>query len=84
MENLIGTCRLWLKAGVLPARGLKNTDMKSKGKTFIRASESGPLTEAEITELDDFLTYEVDSDEVMMIDMLDGYLHAIACARRNF
>lgn len=37
-----------------------------------------PLTDAEIEELDHFLTYEVESDEVMMIDLLDGYLHAVA------
>ncbi len=37
-----------------------------------------PLTDAELEELDCFLTYEVDSDEAMMIDLLDGYLHAIA------
>ncbi len=37
-----------------------------------------PLTNDELDELDHFLLYEVDSDEGMMIDTLDGYLHAIA------
>jgi uncharacterized protein len=37
-----------------------------------------PLTEAEIEELEEFLLHDVDSDEAMVIDMLDGYLHAIA------
>ena len=37
-----------------------------------------PLTDAELSELDHFLAFEVDADEVMMIDMLDGFLHAIA------
>ena len=37
-----------------------------------------PLTDVELSELDHFLAFEVDSDEVMMIDMLDGFLHAIA------
>ena len=37
-----------------------------------------PLTDAELSELDHFLIFEVDADEVMTIDMLDGFLHAIA------
>lgn len=37
-----------------------------------------PLTEAETDELDNFLLYEVDNDESMTLDMMDGYLHAIA------
>ena len=37
-----------------------------------------PLSDSEFDELDHFLLYEVDSDEVMMIDMVDGFLHAIA------
>lgn len=37
-----------------------------------------PLSEDEIDELDRFLLHEVESDEAMLLDMLDGYLHAIA------
>ncbi|WP_156895891.1 UPF0149 family protein [Massilia putida] len=37
-----------------------------------------PLTDDEFTELDLFLRYDVDTDEVMTIDMMDGFLHAIA------
>lgn len=37
-----------------------------------------PLTEIELQELDQFLLYEVQSDESMTSDTLDGYLHAIA------
>jgi uncharacterized protein len=37
-----------------------------------------PLTEDERQELDDFLLYEVKSDEAMTLDCMDGYLHAIA------
>ena len=37
-----------------------------------------PLTDSERSELHYFLAFEVDADEVMMIDMLDGFLHAIA------
>ena len=37
-----------------------------------------PLNEDEIDELERFLLYELESDEAMMLDMLDGYLHAIA------
>lgn len=39
-----------------------------------------PLTEDELDELDQYLLYGVDSDEAMVIDILDGYLHAIAIA----
>lgn len=42
-----------------------------------------PLNEAELAELDHFLMYEVDSEEVMMIDMLDGFLHAISVGPTN-
>ena len=36
------------------------------------------LSEVELEELDNFLLYEVDCDESMTLDALDGYLHAIA------
>ena len=39
-----------------------------------------PLTEDEIDELDQYLLYGTESDEAMVIDVLDGYLHAIAIA----
>ena len=39
-----------------------------------------PLTDDEFHELDMFLLNEVESDEAMTIDILDGYLHAIAIA----
>lgn len=38
---------------------------------------SQPLTDAEIDELDDFLLY-ADIPDGMTLDMLDGYLHALA------
>ena len=41
-----------------------------------------PLSDDELQELDNFLLYEVDCDESMTLDMLDGYLHAIAIGRR--
>ena len=37
-----------------------------------------PLSDEEIDELDHFLLYEVDCDDCMTLDTLDGYLHAIA------
>ena len=37
----------------------------------------GPLSEEELEELDQFLLY-LDNDESMTLDMLDGFLHAIA------
>lgn len=37
-----------------------------------------PLSEEELDELDHFLLHEVDSDEVMTLDIMDGFLHAIA------
>ena len=37
----------------------------------------GPLSEAELDELDQFLLY-LDEEESMTLDMLDGFLHAIA------
>jgi uncharacterized protein len=39
-----------------------------------------PLTEDELDELDQYLLYGTESDEAMVIDVLDGYLHAIAIA----
>ena len=36
------------------------------------------LSEAELQELDHFLLYEVESDEGMTLDCMDGYMHAIA------
>jgi len=37
-----------------------------------------PLTENEFAELEQFLLFDVDTDEVMMSDLMDGFLHAIA------
>jgi uncharacterized protein len=37
-----------------------------------------PLSEEEFDQLDDFLLYGVDTEEVMMIDAVDGFMHAIA------
>jgi len=37
-----------------------------------------PLSEDELSELDHFLLYDVDNEEVMTLDMMDGFLHAIA------
>jgi uncharacterized protein len=37
-----------------------------------------PLSDEELEELDQFLLYDVDNDEAMTLDTLDGYLHAIA------
>lgn len=37
-----------------------------------------PLNVEELEELDQFLLYDVDNDEGMTLDTLDGYLHAIA------
>jgi uncharacterized protein len=37
-----------------------------------------PLNDEELEELDQFLLYDVDNDEGMTLDTLDGYLHAIA------
>ena len=36
------------------------------------------LNEAELDELENFLLYEVDADESMTFEMLDGFLHALA------
>lgn len=41
-------------------------------------SPFSPLSDAEFDELDQFLLHGVDTDEVMMIDMMDGFMHAIA------
>ena len=37
-----------------------------------------PLSEDEFNELDQFLLYNVDTEDVMTLDMADGFLHAIA------
>jgi uncharacterized protein len=37
-----------------------------------------PLSDDELQELDNFLLFEVECDESMTMDALDGYLHAIA------
>ena len=39
---------------------------------------NAPLTDAEIDELDHVLLYEADVEDSMTLDMLDGYLHALA------
>ncbi|MDO5624224.1 MAG: UPF0149 family protein [Pseudomonadota bacterium] len=36
-----------------------------------------PLSEDELNELDQFLLHDVDTEEVMMLDIVDGFLHAI-------
>jgi uncharacterized protein len=36
-----------------------------------------PLTEEELEELEQFLLYELDTEEGMTLDILDGFLHAI-------
>ena len=43
---------------------------------------SEPLSDEELQELDRLLLYEVDSDDSMVIDTFDGYLHAIAIGPR--
>ena len=40
-------------------------------------SPLSPLSDDELQELDNFLLFNVDCDESMTMDMLDGYLHAI-------
>jgi uncharacterized protein len=42
-----------------------------------------PLSDDELEELDQFLLYGVDNEEAMMLDTLDGYLHAIAIGPRT-
>ncbi len=37
-----------------------------------------PLSEEEFDELDQFLLYDVDTEEVMVADIMDGFMHAIA------
>jgi uncharacterized protein len=37
-----------------------------------------PLSEDELNELDQFLLHDVDTENVMTLDMVDGFLHAIA------
>jgi hypothetical protein len=37
-----------------------------------------PLNEDELNELDQFLLYDVDTEDVMTLDMVDGFLHALA------
>ena len=39
---------------------------------------NAPLTDTEIDELDHLLLYEADAEDSMTLDMLDGYLHALA------
>lgn len=44
---------------------------------------SSPLSDDELRELDNYLLFEDDSDESMTLDILDGYLHAIASGPIN-
>ncbi|CAN7609184.1 YecA family protein [Variovorax sp. LjRoot175] len=37
-----------------------------------------PLSEDEFDQLDQFLLYDVDTEESMTLDMVDGFLHALA------
>ncbi len=46
-------------------------------------SPFSPLSDDELQELDNFLLFEVDCDESMTLDTLDGYLHAIAIGPVN-
>ena len=41
-------------------------------------SPFSPLSDDKLQKLDDFLLYGVENDEGMTLDILDGYLHAIA------
>lgn len=47
-------------------------------------SPFAPLSEDEFEELDQFLLYDVDTEEVMMSDAMDGFLHAIAVGPTMF
>jgi len=58
---------------------------RGKGHRRQRAGRPGeqpdamkPLTDSELEEHRYFLMHEVDNDEGMVLDMLDGYLHALA------
>lgn len=42
-----------------------------------------PLTDDEINFIDNFLLWENDSDDCMTLDILDGFLHAIAVGPTN-
>ncbi|MRR51576.1 MAG: YecA family protein [Rhodocyclaceae bacterium] len=42
-----------------------------------QTTETAPLTEQELTELDRFLSSDATSDQTMMIDAVDGYLTAV-------
>lgn len=42
-----------------------------------------PLSDEELDELDHFMLREVNCDEAMTLDILDGYLHAIAIGPKN-
>jgi uncharacterized protein len=42
-----------------------------------------PFSEEEFDELDNFMLHEVDCEESMTLDMLDGYLHAVAIGPKN-
>lgn len=46
--------------------------------TSAKSHPFAPLSEDEMHELDHFLLYEVENEEAMMLDTLDGYLHALA------
>lgn len=37
-----------------------------------------PLSEEEFDELDHFLLFDIDMDEGMVMDVVDGFMHAIA------
>ncbi len=47
------------------------------------SSPFSPLSDDELQEFDNFLLFEVDCDESMTLDTLDGYLHAIAIGPVN-
>lgn len=42
--------------------------------------QPSPLSDDEFDELDQYLLYGIDADEAMTIDIMDGFLHAIAIA----
>jgi hypothetical protein len=59
-------------------REWRGYDLPADASLPVNSLAFEPLSDDELAELDHFMLYEVDGDEGMTLDMLDGYLHAIA------
>lgn len=71
----------------VPTGFVSKRTMNSKATSKSAAKKAGmssgqnpfePLTDEELDQLEEYLTFECESDDCMIMDFMDGFLHAIA------